>query len=89
MREKLSLGLWILTVVLMTASVVEEFLRQRRLSFLSLIFVMVLALSEIGLAVAELTGRGSALSRLWHSRTFSIAIFVVTFAVILAVGLVR
>ena len=89
MREKLGLGLWILTILLMTASVADEFVRQQPLSVISFVFVLTLALSAIGLSVADWAGEDSAFSRLRHSRAFSLASLVVSLVVILAIGLLR
>lgn len=87
MRDKIGLGLMILTIGLMTASVAQEFVRQQPLSVLSFVFVLSLVLSAVILAATEFAGGDSVWSRLWHSRAFGIASFVITFVVILAIGL--
>lgn len=88
MRDRVGHGLWILTIVLMTLAIADEFFRQQRLSFLGFVFVLALALSAIGSSVEEWTGKDSAFSRLWRSRTFSLVVFFVTFGlVVLAITL--
>jgi hypothetical protein len=89
MREKLGLGFWILTIILMTASVTDEFVRQQPLSVVSLVFVLTLALSALGLSVVDWAGAYPAFRRLQHSRAFGFASLVLTLVVILAIGLLR
>jgi hypothetical protein len=90
MKDRLGLGLWILTVVLMTVAIAVEFFRGQRLSLIGFVFVLALALSTIGSSVEEWMGKESRFSRVWHSRAFSVVVFAVTFVlVVLAMALLR
>lgn len=79
MKDRLGLFLWILTVVVMTLAIADEFFRQQPLSLIGFLFVLALALSATGSSVEAWAGTDSAFSRVWHSRTFSALIFAVTF----------
>jgi hypothetical protein len=90
MKDRLGLGLWILTIVLMTVAIAVEFFRGQRLSLIGFVFVLALALSTIGSSVEEWMGKESRFSRVWQSRAFSVVVFAVTFVlVVLAMALLR
>jgi hypothetical protein len=82
MKQNFHLILWILTIVLMTLAIADEFLSGQPLSLLGFVFVLALALSALGAAVEEWTGRDSSFSRFWRSRAFSTAVFAVTFLLV-------
>jgi len=65
MKQNLHLILWILTMVLMTLAMANEFFGGQPLSLLGFVFVLALALSAIGAAVEDWAGRDSGLSRFW------------------------
>lgn len=89
-KDRLGPGLWILTVVLMTAAIAVEFFRGQPLSLIGFVFVLALALSAIGSSIEEWMGKESAFSRVWQSRSFSVVVFAVTFVlVLLAMALLR
>jgi hypothetical protein len=89
-KDRLGLGFWILTVVLMTVAIAVEFFRGQRLSLIGFVFVLALALSAIGSSVEEWMGKESAFSRVWYSRAFSVVVLAVTLVlVVLAMALLR
>ncbi len=82
MKQNLHLVLWILTIVLMTLAIADEFLSGQPLSLLGFVFVLALALSAVGATVEEWTGRDSSFSRFWRSRAFSAGVFLATFVLV-------
>jgi hypothetical protein len=90
MKDRLGLFLWILTVVVMTLAIADDFFRQQPLSLIGFVFVLALALSAIGSSLEAWTGKDSAFSRIWHSRAFNGLVFAVTFVLaVLAVLVLR
>ena len=89
MRETLGHGFWILTIILMTASVTDEFVRQQPLSVVSLVFVLALALSVMGLSIVDWSGKYLAFGWLQRSRAISFASLVLTLVGIPVIGLRR
>ena len=82
MKQNLHLILWILTIVLMTLAIANEFFGGQPLSLLGFVFVLALALSAIGAAVEDWAGRDSGFSRFWRSRAFSAGVFIATFVLV-------
>jgi hypothetical protein len=82
MKQNLHPILWILTIVLMTLAIANEFFGGQPLSLLGFVFVLALALSAIGAAVEDWAGRDSGFGRFWHSRAFSAGVFIATFALV-------